>query len=116
MAGDLGAARRVTRCRDLSGGGAAADDGDAADADDAHQHTTRIGAQRHADPDLAPSSRHGEPHRSAKILVEVPVARLAAGEYLLTLQAELDKSPSAATAGCALLNRQESGVIYGAPK
>ena len=51
-----------------------------------------------------------------RILVEAPVARLAAGEYLLTAEAQPDKkSPPAATAGCTLLNRQESGV-YGVPK
>jgi hypothetical protein len=41
--------------------------------------------------DLAPASRNGERHRSVEILVETPVARLAAGEYLLTAEAEPDK-------------------------
>jgi len=40
---------------------------------------------------LAPAARNGERHRSAEILGEAAVTRLATGEYLLTLEAEPDK-------------------------
>jgi hypothetical protein len=39
----------------------------------------------------APVARNGERHRSAEILVEALVARLAAAEYALTLEAEPDE-------------------------
>jgi hypothetical protein len=40
---------------------------------------------------LAPPACSGERHRSAEILVEAPVVRLATGEYLLTAEADPDE-------------------------